>query len=347
MGNVDGRPLVFSPTSISEVKSILDSMKETTAGHDNLPLFIFRDNFNIVGPVLTHLFRLSMNTGVVPKDMLVGKVTTIFKSGGLTDMCNNRTISILLVLSNVLEKLVYSPVMKHFLHNNYLRNNQYDFRAQCSTEGALQDMCTTIYDSFENTHYCIGAFLDLSKAFDSLDRDILLKKLAYYGILGCELQWFRSYFRDRKQYVVYNSQSSSLLPIKYGTPQGSILGPLLFSIYINDIVFAANHVKFILYADDTNIFYSNSDITTLYETVNSDLELVNHWLLANKLTLNIGKTNYILFHRHQRRLPPHNGSLGIGGREVERMYETKFLGVLLDESLMYKAHVTVIVKRLA
>ena len=345
--NINSRPLVFAPTDLLEVERIVYNMKETAPGHDSLPCFIFKDNFNILGAVLVHLFTLSMNNGVVPRDMLVGKVTTIFKSGDPMQMSNYRPISILPVLSKVLEKLIYSRVMNHLQKYNYLTRSQYGFRTGCSTEGALQDMCLSLYDNFEHGHYCLGAFLDLSKAFDSLDRDILLRKLVVYGIIGNELKWFKSYFSDRQQYVVYNNKSSSRLPVNYGAPQGSIIGPLLFLIYINDIVFATNHVKFILFADDTNLFYSSNNIISLYETFNNELDSIDQWLLSNKLTLNIDKTNYILFHRQQRRLPHYNGTLSIGGREVERVRETKFLGVILDESLTFKSHIALIAKRLS
>ena len=230
-------------------------MKDSAVGHDGLPLHIFRDNIDILGDVLAHLFCLSLSSGIVPGDMMIGRVVCIYKSDDPKNINNYRPISILPVLSQILEKLVYSQVMDHLVQHNYLSNSQYGFRTQCSTEGALHDICTSIYDNFEEGNYCLGFFLDLRKAFDSLDRGILLEKLAAYGITGNELSWFTSYFRGRQQYVVYKNKPSSRRSVNYGTPQGSVLGPLLFLLYVNDIVHATNQVKFILFADDTNMFF--------------------------------------------------------------------------------------------
>ena len=205
----------------------------------------------------------------------------------------------------------------------------------------------SIYNSFERGLYCIGVFLDLSKAFDTLDRNILLKKLSSYGIVGTELRWFVNYFKNRQQYVVCKGEVSSKLPVMYGTAQGSVLGPLLFLIYINDVIYSTRHVKYLLFADDTNLFFACDDLDVLYSTVRIDLALVFKWLLSNKLTLNNDKTHYILFHRKQKRVPVHNGTLSIGEREIERVCDTKFLGVIIDESLLFKSHIALVTRRIS
>jgi hypothetical protein len=160
---------------------------------------------------------------------------------------------------------------------------------------ALLDLYDKIREHIENKKYVIGIFIDLQKAFDSIDHQILLKKLAFYGIRGIALKWFESYLSDRQQYVVFNNCASSNRSISFGVPQGSVLGPLLFLLYINDIVSCSKLLYFILFADDTNLLCSNTNIDKLIETINIELTNLSSWFKANKLSLNIKKTNYILF----------------------------------------------------
>ena len=169
----------------------------------------------------------------------------------------------------------------------------------------------------------ISIFMDLSKAFDTLDHDILLGKMRYYGINGTSLDWFRSYLSNRKQYVEINNERSSCLDIKTGVPKGSILGPLLFLIYMNDIPNVSQAFSFIPYADDTNLFstieYSIPIRTSKAdEWLNQELFIVNEWLEINKLSLYIGKTKYI-FHPHQKDIIDLTPSLIINGIEIERV----------------------------
>ena len=345
--SVDSVPFSFTPPTIIEIKEIINGINSTTPGHDGLPSFIFKDNFDYLSDVLLHIFTQSISQGVVPREMMLARVTCIYKSDDPKCVANYRPISILPILSKILEKIVYARVMSHLNNCGYISASQYGFRAKCSTESALQDVCTSVYNIFEDQQLCLGVYLDISKAFDSLDRSILFKKLSVYGITGIELQWFKSYFSNRQQYVVYKNVSSDKQPIEYGTPQGSILGPLLFLIYINDITFATNFVKFVIFADDTNIFYSSNDIRSVYLTMNAELRLIHRWLLCNKLTLNIGKTKYMIFHRQRKRLQPCRAKIRIGTNEIERVYEIKFLGMMLDEHLLYKSHVNLVLRRVS
>ena len=152
-----------------------------------------------------------------------------------------------------------------------------------------------ISSAIDNQEFPVGIFIDLSKAFDTINHSILLEKLSFYGIRGITLEWFRSYFQFRQQYVFLHNVASSLLPITCGVPQGSILGPLLFILYINDIINCTDTLELILFADDTNMFYSNRDFYELERIINIELLKLSVWFRANKLSLNAVKSNYILF----------------------------------------------------
>ena len=337
----------FEIPTVQEVRSIVKSMKEASPGHDGLPMFVIRDNIDLLDVMITLLCSQSMVKGVVPRGMKLAKVVCIHKADDPREVSNYRPISVLPVISKILERLIYNRLMDHLVQCNHLTSRQYGFRPKCSTEGALHDMCTSLYNEMDNGNLCIGVFLDLSKAFDTIDRQILRVKLHAYGVRDVELDWFNSYFRERQQYVSVGGKKSCYRSISYGTAQGSILGPLIFIVFINDIVYSSNLLKFIMFADDTNVFLCSDNMRTLFNNCNRELKKVYSWMNANKLTLNFKKTNYVIFHRAQKSLQQNRLRIRIGNKTIDRAQNTKFLGVKIDEHLTFKSHISLLIGRLS
>ena len=204
---------------------------------------------------------------------------------------------------------------------------------------ALLGMQDMISKAIENNEYSVGIFFDLAKAFDTVNHSILLKKLENYGIRGVLLKWFHSYFDRRTQRVMCNGALSEVGLIGYGVPQGSNLGPLLFLLYINDLANVSSTLFFILFADDTNVFCSHKSWQTLVKTVNAELTCVADWFSANRLTLNLDKTNFILFKSHRKVTPRDNLSLLINDVPITQVESTKFLGVHVDQHLTWNQHI--------
>ncbi len=195
----------------------------------------------------------------------------------------------------------------------------------------------------------IGVFLNLSKAFDTININILLDKLTHYGVRGLPLKWFTSYLSQRQQYVNINNNKSQLKYIKYGVPQGSILGPLLFIIYTNDFVNSSRVLHKIIFADDTNLFMAHNNTHELQDLLNKELLSVHNWFKANRLSLNLGKTNYMIFHSNKKQIKMENIAIQIeiNGEVIKKVNSTKFLGVLIDDCLNFKSHIDHLVHKLS
>ena len=193
-------------------------------------------------------------------------------------------------------------------------------------------MTEEIRNTIDNGNYGCGVFNYLKKAFDTVNHSILLKKLEHYGIRGVALDWFCSYLSNRKQHVSVNGHIFETLQISCEVPQGSVLGPLLFLIYINDLPCVSKCLTFYLFADGTNIYFETSDLFTLQKLVNCGLRYVKKWLDANKLALNVDKTNFVIFHSHARKVTEPI-VLKFGRKKITQADHVRFRGVLLDKTL--------------
>ena len=228
----------------------------------------------------------------------MAKTIPIFKgTGSNLNHCNYRPISLLSTVNKLIEKLMYNRLYSFLSKFSCIYDLQFGFRTNHSTVHALINLTEDIRSSLDNNNFAVGVFVDLQKAFDTVDHKILLSKLEFYGIRGITNQWFNSYFNNRKQFVSINGIYSDETNIQYGVPQGSVLSPLLFLIYIND---SHSTIKFCTtrhFADDTNILIKNKSLKQLKKQLNIDLRNLCNWLKSNKISLNASKTKLIIF-RH-------------------------------------------------
>ena len=262
---------------------------------------------NIIEPAITKPLTILTNqvlcTGVFPDKLKIAKVIPIHKKGDATVFNNYRPISLLPAISNILDKIIYDQLSCYLNDTKLLFDNQYGFRSMHSTEYAALDLIDRIITQMDNNELPINIYLDLSKAFDTIDHSILINKLEYYGIKGSHLRLLHSYLSNRKKYTEVNNTKSNILPITTGVSQGSILGPLLFIIYIDDFAEASRMFNFIMYADDTtltstiNTFNGNTNNDNLETSLNAELLKINEWLQINKLSINISKSKYMIFQK--------------------------------------------------
>ena len=242
---------------------------------------------------LSEIMNISIEKGVFPSKFKHAKVIPIFKDDDETDPGNYRPISLLSNLNQIFEKLMSKRLKTFFDKNKTLYDKQYGFRAKHSTQHVIIDIINNIHNNMDKGLFSCGIFIDLKKAFDTVDHSILLHKLHHYGIRGVINNWFRSYLTDRIQTTQIGGYISSKHTVNLGVPQGSVLGPLLFLIYINDIHKSSEVFKFYLFADDTNLVYSDKKLKSLETIINRELIGVCEWLNTNKLTLNLKKSNYV------------------------------------------------------
>ena len=331
-------------TTPQEVEVIIKSLKDSAPGHDDIHVKIIKQTATIIAPVISKLINNSFLTGTFPNKLKTAKIIPIHKGGKVDDLTNYRPISILPCLSKIYERAMYDRLINFLNSNNILSNNQFGFRKNLSPKLAITKLIDSVIQDLGKEKFIVSVFLDLKKAFDTLDHEILLSKLHHYGIKGKIKDWFRSYLSNRYQCTFINNKISEYALISTGVPQGSTLGPLLFLLYINDITNSSNKLQFTIFADDTNLTYSALDKNSLIRTINSELNYVSNWLLINKLSLNTEKTKYLIF---AGKKIVGDTLIEMCGNKIARVNSLKYLGITIDDQLTWKDHIASICHKLS
>ena len=300
---------------------------------------------NILASPISYLINHYFSSRIYPDSLKFVNLTPIFKNGDKKYASNYRPISGLPLLSKIFEKAIAARILNFSTKNSIFSKNQFGFQQKKSTCEAITILVEHIYSSFNDKKDSIGLFIDFKKAFDTVNHKILVDKLRVYGIRGLPLQLLESYLSNRFQCVRVGSESSSHCLINVGVPQGSVLGPILFLYYINDLPNVSELMNTILFADDTTLYASSVDSGALVEELNVELHKIYKWTCSNRLSLNVSKTYAILFSKRSNR----NDLLNLKFNDEVINYEStgKFLGVTLDSNLSFRSHINIVCNKLS
>ena len=333
--NIEKEKFRFIEVSEEKVSQVLKDINPIkSAGIDNISGRFLKDGAPILSSPITQICNLSIRLSSFPTRCKVAKLKPIYKKGCRTETQNYRPISLLPLVSKIIEKVIHALTQSYLSRNNILYKYQSGFRSKYSTNSCLVYLTDLITNGFDSGLYTGMILIDLQKAFDTIDHEIFLEKMIYLGFSKDAINWFRCYLSNRTFIVNINDKFSNLAKVSCGVPQGSILGPLLFLLYLNDIPHAINS-RLLLYADDSCIIHQHKDIKVIEENLNNDFAKICDWFLDNKLSIHFGqdKTKSILFASKNRISKGTQLNINYDSIEIKQHSSVTYLGCVLDESL--------------
>ena len=335
INNIDDE-MLLEPATTEELTNIIENLNNVGSGIDSISAKIFKLTYKPIIKQLLYLYNKCLELGTFPAAFKIAVVRPIFKGGDKENMSNYRPISLLPIMSKILEKLIHRRLVEHMSNNNIIHPNQFGFQKNKSTYMPILILQDTVTKAFEEGDHILGLYLDLKKAFDTVDVELLLKKLHKYGIRNTCYKMLRSYLTDRIQCVKIRNTLSTFKQVTIGVPQGSILGPLLFILYINDLPNISKDITCLSYADDTAIIFKNKDPKKLQNIVDTVTHKMYDWFNANFLSINVSKT----FTQHYSiGSPAALIDVKINGEKVKESEVIKYLGLLIDSKLKFTKHI--------
>ena len=340
-------PPITTELIIKYVKSLSDNV---ATGPDNVPTYAIKQAISIAAGHLTFVINSFFSNGEFPDAWKMARVTPIFKSGEQDLVINNRPISILPALSKIVERHVFLSLSSWFNKYNLLFSSQSSYMKHHSCISAMVNLVDQLIANMDDKLISSLLMIDLSKAFDTINHELLITKLSIYGVSPSSLKWFKAYLTSRRQYVRIDNVDSNSQIIRHGVPQGSILGPLLFIIFMNDInLVPISDCELHLYADDTMMLTCSPTMDQLMTTTNQALTIIVDWFLKNKLIVNLKKTECmtVMTKAKERFTSENNSTLSIDGNQIKQVFHHKLLGLVIDSHLPWNDHVDYIVSKAA
>ena len=335
----------MEPPRVNEAKNLMNSLNlRKSVGHDNISSYYLRIASDILSPVLCYFIDNAFRLGIFPQNCKKAKIIPLYKTGKPNNLTNYRPISILTCFSKIIEKLIHKRLSSFFDKHSILAKTQYGFQAGKLTSHAILDVLTTAYEHINNDEYTGLILLDFKKAFDTVSHSILLYRLEHYRIRGVANKLLKLFLSDRSQFVSHHNSSSNTLINRFGVPQGSNLGPLLFLIYINAIPHALNSNPR-LFADDTCLNINAVTPAMLNEKMNLELTTVHKWTTANKITVNPQKSHCLI-------IPPKknhrisNISIYFNDSVIKINDTVKYLGITIDNKLNFEEHINALATKI-
>lgn len=338
----------FKQLELRELRKIVKNLKNKNSSVDGINVKVLKLAFEVIGDKFLQVINSSLENGSFPAQWKLSTVIPIEKVINTNKCEEHRPINMVPIYEKLLETVVNGQVREYVEKNKLLTHYQAGFRRKHSCESALQTVLAKWKTATSRKKLVGIVFLDFRRAFETINRGLLILKLRKYGFGGNVLRWLSEYLEDRTQQTRYSSATSSIKNSKHGVPQGTVLGPDLFVLYINDMVRVVNQCELQLFADDTVLFYEGDSVDDIIQTMNGDLDRLNKWLCNNSLNVNIKKTKYMILKSKHKNLDTYSHrDLIIDNNKIEQVIEYKYLGVLIDENLTFSNHASYVTKKIS